>query len=118
MTTISKITRWLVLVASLAIACTLLLLAGPALGAEPAAATTARVLDPSVLRWAYVAAGGTTAISSVAAAFAVARVGSAAVGALAEKPELFGRVLVLVGLAEGIAIYGLIASILILNQLT
>jgi V/A-type H+/Na+-transporting ATPase subunit K len=117
MTTISKITRWLVLVASLAIGCTLLLVAGPALGAEPAVAT-GRVLDPSVLRWAYVAAGGTTAISSVAAAFAVARVGSAAVGALAEKPELFGRVLVLVGLAEGIAIYGLIASILILNQLT
>ena len=34
-----------------------------------------------------------------------------------EKPELFGRLLVLVGLAEGIAIYGLIISILILNQL-
>jgi V/A-type H+/Na+-transporting ATPase subunit K len=116
MTSISKISRWLVLVGSLAIGCTLLLVAGPALGAEPAAA--GRVIDPSVLRWAYVAAGGTTAISSVAAAFAVARVGSAAVGALAEKPELFGRVLVLVGLAEGIAIYGLIASILILNQLT
>ena len=37
-------------------------------------------------------------------------------GAVAEKPELFGRVLVLVGLAEGIAIYGLIVSILILNR--
>ena len=45
------------------------------------------------------------------------RVGSAAVGALAEKPELFGRLLIFVGLAEGIAIYGLIVSILILNRL-
>jgi V/A-type H+-transporting ATPase subunit K len=45
-------------------------------------------------------------------------VGSAAIGALAEKPELLGRVLILVGLAEGIAIYGLIISILILNRLT
>jgi V/A-type H+-transporting ATPase subunit K len=44
-------------------------------------------------------------------------VGTAALGALAEKPELFGRVLVMVGLAEGIAIYGLIVSILILNRL-
>jgi V/A-type H+-transporting ATPase subunit K len=44
-------------------------------------------------------------------------VGSAAVGALTEKPELFGRMIVLVGLAEGIAIYGLIISILILNRL-
>ncbi len=108
--------RWMVLVGSLGIACTLLLLAGPAFAAD--APATAKILDPSTLKWAYLAAGGTTAVTSVAAAFAVARVGSAAVGALAEKPELFGRVLVLVGLAEGIAIYGLITSILILNQLS
>ena len=50
------------------------------------------------------------------AGYAVAMVGSAAVGALAEKPELLGRVLILVGLAEGIAIYGLIVAVLILNR--
>jgi F0F1-type ATP synthase membrane subunit c/vacuolar-type H+-ATPase subunit K len=33
------------------------------------------------------------------------------------SPELFGRLLIFVGLAEGIAIYGLIVSILILNRL-
>jgi V/A-type H+-transporting ATPase subunit K len=48
---------------------------------------------------------------------AVAKLGAAAVGALAEKPELFGRLLIFVGLAEGIAIYGVIISILILNRL-
>jgi len=42
---------------------------------------------------------------------------AAAVGALAEEPELFGRIIILVGLAEGIAIYGLIVAILILNRL-
>ena len=47
----------------------------------------------------------------------MAKVGTAAIGALAEKPELFGRLLIFVGLAEGIAIYGLIVSILILNRL-
>ncbi|RZV98636.1 MAG: acetyl-/propionyl-CoA carboxylase subunit alpha, partial [Rhodobacteraceae bacterium] len=36
--------------------------------------------------------------------------------AIAEKPELLGRVVILVGLAEGIAIYGLIVAILILNR--
>ena len=41
----------------------------------------------------------------------------AAIGALAEKPELLGRTLILVGLAEGIAIYGLIIAILILNRI-
>ncbi len=56
-------------------------------------------------------------MSSLGAGFAVAKVGTAAIGALAEKPELFGRLLIFVGLAEGIAIYGLIVSILILNRL-
>jgi V/A-type H+-transporting ATPase subunit K len=44
-------------------------------------------------------------------------VGSAAIGAMAEKPEILGRTLIVIGLAEGIAIYGLIVSILILNQI-
>ena len=58
-----------------------------------------------------------TGLSSLGAGFAVAKVGAAAIGALAEKPELFGRLLIFVGLAEGIAIYGLIVSILVLNRL-
>lgn len=63
------------------------------------------------------AAAIATAASSLGAGFAVAKVGAAAIGALAEKPELFGRLLIFVGLAEGIAIYGLIVSILVLNRL-
>ena len=55
--------------------------------------------------------------AALGAGFAVAKVGAAAIGALAEKPELFGRLLILIGLAEGIAIYGLIVSILVLNRL-
>lgn len=67
--------------------------------------------------WAFAAAALATAASSIGAGLAVARVGSAAIGALTEKPELFGRLLIFIGLAEGIAIYGLIVSILILNRL-
>jgi V/A-type H+-transporting ATPase subunit K len=67
--------------------------------------------------WAFLGAALSTGLAALAAGYAVARVGSAAVGAVAEKPELFGRALVLVGLAEGIAIYGLIVSILILNRI-
>lgn len=81
------------------------------------AAGAALPMDPSVLRVGYGYAAGATAVSSTAAAFAVAKVGSAAVAAITEKPELFGRMVVLVGLAEGIAIYGLIVSVLILNSL-
>ncbi len=67
--------------------------------------------------WAMMAAAIAAGLSTLAAGYAVAMVGSAAVGALAEKPELLGRVLILVGLAEGIAIYGLIVAVLILNRI-
>ena len=74
-------------------------------------------LPPEVWRWALACAAASTGISTAAAAYAVAKLGSAAIGALAEKPDLFGRLLIFVGLAEGIAIYGLIVSVLILNRL-
>lgn len=98
----------------LALAGTSLLLIGEALAQEAAARAG---LNPEALKWGFLAAALATGLSALAAGYAVAQVGSAAVGALAENPELMGRVLVLVGLAEGIAIYGLIISILILNQL-
>jgi V/A-type H+/Na+-transporting ATPase subunit K len=67
--------------------------------------------------WGLVGAAVATGLSSLGAGIAVGKVGAAAIGALAEKPELFGRLLIFVGLAEGIAIYGLIVSILVLNRL-
>ncbi len=93
----------------------LLVSAPPAL----AAATSPAGLGIAPDAWSYGLLGAAlaTGLSSLGAGFAVAKVGTAAVGALAEKPELFGRLLIFVGLAEGIAIYGLIVSILILNRL-
>ncbi len=96
------------------------LLAGTLFWLSPAVAqeATARTaLSPEVLKAGYWAAALATGLSSLGAGFAVASVGSAAIAALTEKPELLGRVLIMVGLAEGIAIYGLIVSILILNAL-
>jgi V/A-type H+/Na+-transporting ATPase subunit K len=84
--------------------------------AQAQATAVAAGTDPEVLRWAFISAAVAAGLSTLAAGYAVAVVGSAAVGALAEKPELLGRVLILVGLAEGIAIYGLIVAILILNR--
>ncbi len=90
-----------------------LLWLSPAIAAELAEKTA---LAPEVIQGGFWAAALATGLSSLGAGIAVASVGSAAIGALAEKPELLGRVLIMVGLAEGIAIYGLIVSILILNQ--
>lgn len=95
-------------------ASSILLWAPVAIGAAVAGGSA---VDPGVMRWGLLSAALATGLSSLAAGYAVAAVGSAGMGALAEKPELMGRILVLVGLAEGIAIYGLIISILILNRL-
>lgn len=50
-------------------------------------------------------------IGSIAGGYAVARVGAAALGAASERPELLMRSLIFVGMAEGIAIYGLVIAI-------
>ncbi len=106
------------------VAVTLVLaLAGTAtLWLSPAAAAATEnavgvVLDGNALGWGLLAAAISTGLAAAGAGYAVGMVGTAAVGALAEKPELLGRLLILVGLAEGIAIYGLIVAVLILNRL-
>lgn len=58
-----------------------------------------------------------TAFSTIAAAIAIGPIGAASLAAVSEKPEIFGRTLVYLGLAEGIAIYGLVLSILLLNRI-
>lgn len=67
--------------------------------------------------WGLLAAALSTGLSAIAAGIAVAMVGSAAMGAVAERPEVMGRSIIFVGLAEGIAIYGLIISIMILGKI-
>jgi V/A-type H+-transporting ATPase subunit K len=74
--------------------------------------TQASVSDP----YASLAAAITVGLASIGAGVAVGNTGSAAVGTIAEKPESFGRALIFVGLAEGIAIYGLIVAFMILSR--
>lgn len=91
-----------------------LFLLPPALAAAQAGPVS---MEPGALQWGLMAAAIATGASAIGAGYAVGLVGSAAIGALAEKPELLGRVLILVGLAEGIAIYGVLMSVLILNRI-
>lgn len=64
---------------------------------------------------APLAAAVATGLACIGAGIAVAVAGAAAIGGITEKPENFGRALIFVGLAEGIAIYGLIISVMILG---
>jgi V/A-type H+-transporting ATPase subunit K len=66
---------------------------------------------------ALIGAGIPTALSTVGAGIAVGPIGAASLAAVAEKPEIFGRTLIYLGLAEGIAIYGLVVSILLLGKI-
>ncbi|EGV16029.1 ATP synthase subunit C [Thiocapsa marina] len=66
---------------------------------------------------AIIGAGIPTAISTIGAGIAVGPIGAASLAAITEKPENLGRTLIYLGLAEGIAIYGLVISILLINKL-
>ena len=61
------------------------------------------------------ASGLAIGLSAIAAAIAEKEIGVAAVGAMAEKEELFGKGLVLTVIPETIVIFGLVVAILILN---
>jgi V/A-type H+/Na+-transporting ATPase subunit K len=80
--------------------------------AAATAAAVANTTNGSALIGAAIAVAG----SSIGAAIAVAYTGSAALAAISERPELFGRAMVIVGLAEGIAIYGLIVSVILIGK--
>lgn len=81
-------------------------------GATAAHAATASSGNGAALIGAAVAVAGST----IGAGIAVAYTGAAALAAMSERPELFGRAMVVVGLAEGIAIYGLIIGIILVGK--
>lgn len=63
------------------------------------------------------AAALSTGLATIGTGYAVGTVGSSALGAVSEDDSILGKTLIFVGLAEGIAIYGLIISIMILGKL-
>jgi V/A-type H+-transporting ATPase subunit K len=87
-----------------------------AMAAEPAAAAAAGGVSIGT-GLAIIGIGIPTGLSTIGAALAVGPIGSASLAALTEKPEMFGRTLIYLGLAEGIAIYGLVVSILLLGRI-
>jgi V/A-type H+/Na+-transporting ATPase subunit K len=86
-----------------------------AVSAVARAAATTKTTTSSA-NAAFLGAAIAVAGSSLGAAIAVAYTGSAALATMSERPELFGRALVIVGLAEGIAIYGLIVAVVLIGK--
>ena len=65
----------------------------------------------------YIAAALVTGLSCIGGGIAVASAASAALGAISEDQSILGKSLIFVGLAEGVALYGLIISFMILGKL-
>ncbi|MDR1629052.1 MAG: ATP synthase subunit C [Oscillospiraceae bacterium] len=65
----------------------------------------------------FLAAALVTGLASLGAGIAVAAGAPAAIGAISENPKSFGKAIIFVVLGEGIAVYGLLISILIINKL-
>jgi V/A-type H+-transporting ATPase subunit K len=93
-------------------------LAGLLFGAvDPAQAQGSEAAQAGDATWAaWLGAAIAVAGSAIGAAIAVAYTGAAALAAISEKPEIFGRAMVIVGLAEGIAIYGLVIAIILIGR--
>lgn len=84
-----------------------------ALAAEEAAASS----EGLATGMGYLAAALVTGLSCIGGGIAVASAASAALGAISEESSILGKSLIFVGLAEGVALYGLIISFMILGQL-
>lgn len=80
-------------------------------------AEAANTAANSAAGFGYIAAALSTGLATIGTGYAVGSVGSSALGAVSENPKILGKTMIFVGLAEGIAIYGLIISILILGKL-
>jgi len=87
-------------------------------GANPAYAETATASSDSSgsLQWGLIAAAIAFGLGALGAGIAIANVGSAAMGAIGEKPEIASQALIFVALAEGVVVFGFITALMILGK--
>lgn len=84
---------------------------------DPAAAAAVVTVSGASAGMGYLAAALATGLSCLGAGIAIASTAPAAIGAFSEDPKAFGKALIFVVLGEGVALYGLLISILIINKL-
>ncbi len=84
-----------------------------------AADVTAEVADAgakSQLMWVCLSAAIAFSIGALSAGIAISNVGSAAMGAISEKPEIASQALIFIALAEGLVVFGFITALMILGK--
>ncbi|MGD2095412.1 MAG: ATP synthase subunit C [Phycisphaerales bacterium] len=73
-------------------------------------------IDVQALKYALIAAAAAFGLGAIGAGIAISHVGAAAMGAVAEKPQIAGQALIFVALAEGIVVFGFITALMILGK--
>ena len=86
-------------------------------GNASAAEAVETVAANSAAGWGYLAAALSTGMSCIGGGITVSAAASAALGAISEDGSILGKSLIFVGLAEGVCLYGLIISFMILGKL-
>lgn len=100
--------------AVLAVSAVVFLKQGAAAAAEAGGLVTS---DGFAKGMGYLSSAIAVSVSGIASAKAVSSSASAAIGALAENESTFGKALVFVGMAEGIALYGMLVAFIIVSSL-
>ena len=94
-----------------------LMLFGTSVSAAEVEAAATVAASASATGMGYLAAALVTGLSCIGGGIAVANAASAALGAISEDSSILGKSLIFVGLAEGVCLYGLIISFMILGKL-
>ena len=70
-----------------------------------------------VMKYGLIAAAVAFGLGAIGAGIAISHVGAAAMGAIAEKPQIAGQALIFVALAEGLVVFGFITALMILGKI-
>jgi V/A-type H+-transporting ATPase subunit K len=83
---------------------------------HPVTGTTETPVNVEALKYSLIAAAIAFGLGAIGAGFAISHVGAAAMGAIAEKPQIAVQALIFVALAEGIVVFGFITALMILGK--
>jgi len=83
---------------------------------SPTPEPTMSIEKAGVMKFGLIAASVAFGLGAIGAGLAISHVGAAAMGAVAEKPEIAGQALIFVALAEGIVVFGFITALMILGK--
>jgi len=83
---------------------------------EQGVSAEVKQVNSEALQYGLIAAAIAFGLGAIGAGIAISHVGAAAMGAIAEKPEMAGQALIFVALAEGLVVFGFITALMILGK--